>query len=123
MIEGFEEFTPDLTEDETALALVIAKALNKRVGKSKKITNREMRKAIFEKTGIKLAGATMRKYIQYIRVHGLCNMLVASGGGYWIAENEEEFISRMKAFASRNRSQLFTEKVMWYWYNLNKNKP
>ena len=115
MIEGFEDFTKDITlSDRYDLELVnlISKGLRARVGKENKITNIEMREKLLDNKGKKINGAKMRRCIQYIRANQLVPMLCASKGGYYVAEDREEWVKYKESFRSRIRSMQFTMACM-----------
>ena len=112
MIDGFEEFTEDVTDNDLEMINLIAKSLSKRIGVTYAITNAEMRKAIFLHYGTSLSSAKMRKYIQYIRAYKLVSMLCASSKGYWVAKDKEEWIKYRESFRQRVRSMVFTLKCM-----------
>ena len=114
MLKGWEEFYEKVKAeiDDTDLPVVklIAKSLNKRVGKENAITNKQMRKALKDNAEITIHPIKMRKIIQYIRVFNLVPMLCASSKGYWRAETEQEFIDWSESAESRASMQLFTVK-------------
>lgn len=112
MIPGFEEYTVDVTNNELEIIQVIAKCLNKRVGHYQSITNAEMRRKILDWNGTKISCAKMRKYIQYIRQENMCPKLCASPKGYWIAENNEEWMQYKENFAKRARAIQYTLACM-----------
>lgn len=108
MIKGFEEFTPDVTPEDIKVITIIVTGLRKKIGKENAITNQKIRQAMNEKFGVILTDATMRKYIQYIRIHRLVDKLCASSNGYYVAANEHEFNEYIASLRQRTRSLLFT---------------
>lgn len=111
MINGFQEFTEHLNEYErdTLLPLII-RGLQYKVGPENAITNKSMIKALSEIGYTGLHGARMRKIINYIRIQGLINNLVASSKGYWIEEDIEKRRQYVEGVKSRSRSMLASLK-------------
>lgn len=96
MINGFEEETKPLNEEEMALVPIFVKGLSGKVGKANAITNSEIKKSL-EAKGIKAGDpARIRKIINHIRIHGLVKNVIASANGYWV-ENDPEEIAKYKA--------------------------
>lgn len=108
MILGFEEFTPDVNADDIKLIKLIVRGLKTKIGKDRAITNQKIRQALKERYGLNINDATMRKYIQYIRIHRLVDKLCASSNGYYVAANDHEFNEYIASLRQRTRSLLFT---------------
>ena len=100
-IEGFEDFTYELTkyEKEELLPIVI-KGLEAKVGEAKAITSKQAIDKL-KGGGLKIPGARWRKIISYIRCNGLIENLVSFGKGYYIATTEEERVRYMKSLRQR----------------------
>jgi len=90
MINGFEEHTAELTNDEKVLANRLALSLAKKVGKDKAVTNKKMREGIKASWNITLSDAKIRKLINYIRRNGIVNNLIATSKGYYVSESINE---------------------------------
>lgn len=103
MLTGFEDITPELSDDEKEIAELVAKGLKVRVGREKAISNRKMREKIAEKN-VKVGDAKMRKVVQYIRIEGLVPLLVASNEGYYVAKDEEEVRGHYRSLKQRARA-------------------
>lgn len=90
MINGFEEFTEQLNDYEKDILLpIIIRGLKTKIGVNKAITNKRIIEAL-KYAGYKgLHGSRIRKIINYIRIQGLINNLVASSKGYWIEDDIE----------------------------------
>lgn len=96
MINGFEEETKPLTEEEEKLVPLFVKGLSGKIGKANAITNAQI-KSTLEAKGIKVGDpARIRKIINHIRIRGLVKNVIASAGGYWV-ENDPEEIAKYKA--------------------------
>ena len=111
MIENFEEFTPNVSKDDMEAIDLLRTFLINRVGKSKGITNSQLRILLRQQDHI-VNGAKLRRYIQYIRANKMIPMLCAGKKGYYIAENEEQWLKYKEAFASRTRSMNYTLACM-----------
>ena len=112
MIEGFEEFTPNVKDSEIETIRMLARCLKRRVGKDNAILNKDIREAFESKGYKKFNESKLRRYIQYIRANGYVKMLCASKKGYYIAENEEDWIRYKEAYRTRVRSMQFTMACM-----------
>jgi hypothetical protein len=111
MIQGFEEYTVDVTPEEIRIVNLIAKSISLRIGVGNAITNREIRKKLSERN-LDTSDVKIRKYIQYIRVNKLAPKLCASSNGYYIAESEEDWVKYRESFRERVRSMQFTLSCM-----------
>ena len=90
MLESFEQFTKPLTEYESEILLPkMIKGLEHHVGEDSIITNAQMRKG-FERQGLEVGDARIRKLISHIRIHGLVERLIATGKGYYVTNCVEE---------------------------------
>ena len=100
MIEGFEEETASLSEYELKLVAIFVRGLQTKVGLMSAITGREMIKAMTA-SGYKVNGPRVRKIINYIRMHGLVDRLVANNAGYYVSEDEDELRRYAESLRSR----------------------
>lgn len=104
MLQGFEQYTYQLTKNEEGelLPLFVA-CLSKKIGKDKAITN----KVICEKMkarGYKLNPARVRKIISFIRLNGLVINLISSKKGYFIATETEELEDYINTLHQREQA-------------------
>ncbi len=107
MINGFTEYTEQLNEYErdTLLPLIV-RGLQTKVGANNAITNKSIVEALTQSGYKGLHGARIRKIINYIRIQGLINNLVASSKGYWIEQDIEERRKYVSGVKSRAKSML-----------------
>ena len=89
MIQGFEEHTVELTEQEEKIALKMAAKLKLSVGKENAVTNERIQ-YFFGMNKVKIGSARIRKIIQYIRINSLVDNLCATSKGYFVAANQKE---------------------------------
>lgn len=89
MINGFEQQTHELTEDELNILPNIVRGLKTKIGKENAVTNSQVCQA-FKANGKKLTTPRFRKIINHIRIHGLIFNLVATSKGYYIATSQSE---------------------------------
>lgn len=111
MIENFEEFTLNVTEADTEAINDLVIFLINRVGKDKALTNSHLR-ILLRQRGHIVNGAKLRRYIQHIRATKRIPMLCGGKKGYYIAENEEEWVRYKEAFRTRTRSMQYTLACM-----------
>lgn len=90
MLHGFEQITADLNEYERHVLLpIMAKCLERKNGKEKAVTNREMCEKMAE-NGYEISDTRVRKIINYIRVMDLVPCLIATAKGYYVSKDERE---------------------------------
>lgn len=90
MIDGFEDLTYKLTENELQIAQVIIAKIRSNIGESMAVTNDRMGEYL-KTQGFKVDGPRIRKIISFIRIHKLVTNLVATSKGYYI-ENDPELL-------------------------------
>jgi len=121
MIKGFENITQPLSEnDREVLAPQMVRLLEWRKGKALAVTNTELR-AMMRTRGYTMADAKVRAIINYIRLNGLVERLIASSEGYYVAgcaseladycdslrEREAAIRAVRQALESQNTQSLF----------------
>lgn len=85
MKEGREDWMKPLGEyEKTVLVPAVARGLEFHRGEGMVISNREMVESMRSK-GYRINERTIQKVINYIRVHGIVERVVANGRGYYIA--------------------------------------
>ena len=105
MVNFFEEITEELNDYERlTISPLIVKGLSMKIGKENVITNGEMRKGLLNKYSIKISDARMRKIIQYIRLGGFVERLIATSKGYYVSENKEELLQYEESLMQRAAS-------------------
>ena len=91
MIQGFENYTASLTDYEAnVLVPRLVKGLENRVGSQYAISNKRIFRSLSDKGYEKVTEARVRKCINYIRINGLVQHLLANSHGYYIATSVEE---------------------------------
>lgn len=104
MIKGFDQQTQPLSEyEENTLLPVILQGLKTKQGKKNAVTNRTivMRLSI---AGYKIDEARCRKLINHIRTTGILPGLIATSGGYFLAENETELLDYEESLLGRENA-------------------
>jgi len=101
MITGFENITFELNEIEKKLVPIFVRALETKIGKSSAVTKTKIIKGIEKNYGIKLTGARVRKIIQYIRLTGMIERLMASSKGYYISNDKQELKDYIESLMQR----------------------
>lgn len=90
MIRGFENILSPVNDtDKRVLVPALADLLRWRVGRNLAITNTELRKQLSAR-GYTVGDAKLRAIINYIRINGVVERLVASSAGYYIAVSGAE---------------------------------
>lgn len=100
----FEQETSKLSEYEMdELMPVMVKCLQNKVGKENAVTNCYMVEKMQE-YGYKISEARVRKIINYIRIHGLIDRLMASSKGYYITEDKNEMWDYVQSLIGREEA-------------------
>lgn len=90
MINGFLNETEPLTEYERDVILpIMVRCLSAKTGKENAVTNRHIVSSM-RRQGYKITDSRVRKVINHIRTADLVPCLIATSGGYYIAESEKE---------------------------------
>lgn len=100
----FEPETSKLSEYEMdELMPVIVKCLQNKVGKENAVSNRFMVEKMQEH-GYDISEVRVRKIINYIRIHGLIEHLMASNKGYYITEDKNEMSNYIQSLIGREEA-------------------
>lgn len=104
MIHGFENETRPLNryEQDTLLPIIIMGLTNK-IGASHAVNNSHICGSLRSK-GYDVTEARVRKIINHIRTHGLVKCLIASGKGYYRAENRQEVLAYIESLKGRENA-------------------
>ena len=101
MITFFTEQTAPLTEYERDTLLpIVARCLERHVGREAAITNAKMCDKM-NAYGYELNEARTRKIINHIRINALVSCLIATGKGYYVSEDEAEIKKYIKSLKDR----------------------
>ena len=101
MIEGYKYETAPLTEYEKETLLpIFIKCLQRKIGKENAITNKMMCYKL-EEYGYKVSETRIRKLINFIRTNNLISCLVASGNGYYVADNPKDIKEHIRSLKGR----------------------
>lgn len=104
MINGFEEETKPLTDEEKEFIPFFVRCLAKRVGKKNAVTNQSIREG-FARHKVKITDSRVRKIINHIRINDLVPKLCANSRGYYVAGNSIELIDYIDGLRSRIKAQ------------------
>lgn len=100
-IKGFEDITFELTpKEENEIVPAMIKALVKKTGKENAVTNQQMIEGL-KSWGLKTTAPRIRKMIQYIRITGQVERLMATSKGYYISNNKEELEVYIESLVQR----------------------
>jgi hypothetical protein len=101
MLNGFRKQTADLDDYErTELLPIMVKCLKRHIGKENVITNAEMCTRMRE-FGYKIDAARLRKIVNYIRIKGYVQCLIATGNGYYVATDAGEMDDYIRSLTGR----------------------
>jgi len=104
MLNGFSEQTKPLSDyEKNSLVPRIVTGMRKIVGRERAITNAEI-VARLKKEGYKLSEARVRKIINYIRVNGIIERLIATSEGYYIANTDQEVRDYIESLKGREEA-------------------
>lgn len=104
MIYGFENETKPLSgyEQDTLLPIIVRGLMNK-VGAASAVSNSHICISLRNK-GYKVTEVRIRKIINHIRTHSLVTCLIASGKGYYRAENRQEVVDYIESLKGRENA-------------------
>lgn len=111
MITNFEEYTENFSKELLDHVEIIIENVKNKVGKKKAITSATLRSILYDR-GYGITEPNFRRCVQYIRATKSIQWLCASQRGYYVAENEEQWIQYRVAFRSRITSMQFTLACM-----------
>lgn len=111
MIQGFEEHTSNIKPEEIEISQVIVSIIKQCKSKDRGITNKKLRSVLFD-MGYDVNDARIRRFIQFIRANNMLPRMCGSKKGYYIAENEEEWVKYKIAFRTRITSMQYTLECM-----------
>lgn len=104
MINNFEDYTFEITNEERFVVDVIVKRFNTLRGKRNIATGEQIRNGIKTHLNIDFAESRIRKMIQYIRLNNLVLGLVATSRGYYVAESIDEIQQWVDSLISRENA-------------------
>lgn len=118
MIEGFDQETHELTQDEKLLVPKFIKSFSSHVGRENAVTSGKIISG-FARKGILITGARVRKIINYIRRHDLVIGLVANSDGYYITRDPAEMWRYVQSLEQRIAAiNQIKKKSLDYFYSL-----
>ena len=103
-MKNFEEITHEITDEEKQIAEDLCQILKKKTGKNNALTNKDLRLHLEVSFNKHVTGPRLRKVIQFIRLNGLLNGLIATSSGYWITEDPEELNSWIESMKERENA-------------------
>lgn len=101
MLNGFEEETAPLSENERELLPYIIPLLERCVGKKNAVKSHDISFYLSHTPGARVDGPRIRKIINHIRTNGLVSCLVATSSGYYVAETEQELLDYEESLNTR----------------------
>ena len=108
MITGYEEITGKLTKEEMKIVKITTEAFFYMLkGRKHQLTIRDIISRL-KGAGFEISEPRMRKIIQFIRINNLVSGICSDSGGYWIAENSDEFKQTLISLKDRITNQIGT---------------
>jgi len=90
-----------VSESEMKYVNALIKILEKRKVRAKAITNRQIQGLLEEKFNLIFHEASVRRYINYIRVTHLLENLISCSHGYYLAQTPEEVSEYVRSLQHR----------------------
>jgi len=113
MIDGFEEYTFKLTDEEQRLLPYLRAVIRRHVGEEQAATAGQLSREVRDRYSVPgIEGPRMRKLIHNIRVSGDIEKLVASSRGYYIATTDEEVKQYAESLRERAAAILAVRKSL-----------
>lgn len=105
MINGFEKYTGELTDEERKTILPLTTLfLMEALDEEKALTNKLICQMVFNQYGIKTTQPRIRKVIHEIRVNGYLNCLMSNSKGYFITTDPDKLESYVDSLKQRINS-------------------
>lgn len=113
MVQGFEEYTAELTTYERDMLVpVIVAGLKTRVGAKNALRNKEISRLLDNNGYPDIKESRIRKCVNYIRMNGLVPHLIANCRGYYVATSVEEVERYMASLQQRANSILSVKNAL-----------
>lgn len=124
MIEGFEQQTKALNEEDKELVRIISEGLNSMPKGKKYSSNISYFIERLATVGLVVDEIKLRKIFQYIRLKDLVLGLCSDSTGYWVTDSPEELEATIRSLEDRIKNQLTTIQALKRQLNLlnNSNK-
>jgi len=107
MVNGFEDFTNELTEDEKKLVPLVINGFKKYTKenpiKSKEIVSKMNEFLAKNNYNIKMTDVRLRKLVNYIRSSGK-QPIMANSNGYYVSYDKDEIRQQIESLQQRARS-------------------
>lgn len=107
MINGFEDFTNELNEDEKKLIPILMSGFKKYSKdnpiKAKEIVSRLNEFLSKNEYGIKMTDVRLRKLVNHIRSSGK-QPIIATSNGYYVSYDKDEIRQQIESLQQRARS-------------------
>lgn len=104
MINGFDDYTHELTAQEMQLVPILCNRLEKyHVGKENAVTNQRIQKGL-SRPNLKVGPARVRKLINYVRSNHLVKRLIATSNGYYISNDYRELKQYVESLRQRENA-------------------
>lgn len=100
-MKNFEEITHELNDAEKWTAELLVLFFKERPGKKNTFRNDDLRAYLERAHGEIHTAPRIRKIVQYIRLKGLLNGLIATSSGYWLSNDPEELKSWIESMKER----------------------
>jgi len=100
MINGFEEETSPLTEEELRLVPKFVNSFTSKIGEEMAVSSKEIEEK-FRNIGIRITGPRIRKIVNYIRLNHLVKNLIATSKGYYVEDNPEKLKRYVESLRQR----------------------
>jgi len=112
MINGFENQTIELNENEHKIVSIVVDRFKTKPGIKNIVTNNQIIEGLKLKHGIEIKDSRVRKVIQFIRVNNLIPGLIATSKGYYSTDDIEELESWIESMIQRENAMKETRKAI-----------
>lgn len=120
MIEGFEEITAKLSQEEKDLIPVFVRVLSKKVGPQLAVTAKQIEEGFWNNMQKKVTQVRVRKIMHFIRMNYLIEGLVATSKGYYVSRDPVTIMKWNKSLeqredrirAIRKKSEMYLVKLI-----------
>jgi hypothetical protein len=119
MIQGFEDITGHLSDEEKSLIHLVIKGLNAHKGEDRAIKTELICFKLCNKYKVKISPPRLRKIVNFIRSNSILPV-VGTSKGYYVADNKEALKKQIDSLTERmDAIQAARDGLQTIWDNMN----
>ena len=116
MIQGFEDITGHLSDEEKSLIHLVIKGLNAHKGEDRAIKTESICVKLCNKYKVKISPPRLRKIVNFIRSNSILPV-VGTSKGYYVVDNPPELQKQIASLTERSDAILAARDGLQVIYN------